>query len=324
MLKLVLQPLMRLLTGRLRLPFSLSALLLIILLFGLAGAIGLAVVVPASGWLSKAPGALAQLESQLSLLRAPLAAVSFFLQKAGHLTEPAGPAAQAAAPAAINLGAVGLSVLLGTQNALGRLLVLVVTLFFLLASGDNMLRKLVEVTPRFNDKKHVVYIVSEVERSLSSYLTTIVLVNLALAGFVGTAVYFCGLSDPLLWATAAFICNFIPIVGPIFGIFAVFLAGLLTFGHVAPALLPAGLYMAAHVIEGQYISPNLLARRFTLSPLMVILSLFFWHWLWGIPGALLSVPLLATIKVICDRMPSLAPIGHLLGPGNERASPDKS
>ena len=76
--------------------------------------------------------------------------------------------------------------------------------------------------------------------------------------------------------------------------------------------------MGAHIIEGQIVTPLLLARRFTLSPLMVILALFFWHWLWGIPGALMSVPLLATMKIICDRIPILAPLGHLMGPGNER------
>jgi predicted PurR-regulated permease PerM len=318
-LKLMLQPAMRLLTERAGLPLGMSALLLIVALFGLVGAVGLAVAVPASGWLAKAPAALNLLEEQLSLLRAPLAAISHAMQQAAHLAEPAGGAAAAPAAASpVSLGGVGLSLLLGTQDVLGRLLVLVVTLFFLLAAGDSMLRKTVEVTPRFKDKKHVVYIVSEVERHVSGYLATITLVNIAVGAATGLAAYACGMSDPLLWATAVFLLNFIPIVGPIFGILVLFLAGLLTFGHVWPALLPAGLYLAVHLVEGQMVTPLLLARRFTLSPLMVILSLFFWHWLWGIPGALLSVPLLATLKIICDRIPALAALGHLLGPGNER------
>ena len=319
MLKLVLQPAMRLLSERLGLHLGVAATLLIVVLLGGVSAVGLAVVVPAYGWVAKAPAALRLLEEQLSLLRAPLAAISHALQHAVHIAEPAGAAAgAAAAPSPISLGGVGLSLLLGTQDALGSLLVLVVTLFFLLAAGDSMLRKTVEVTPRFNDKKHVVYIVSEVERNVSGYLATITLVNLALGAAVGVGVLLCGLSDPLLWGTAVFLLNFIPIVGPIFGILIVFLAGLLSFGSVVPALLPAGLYLAAHIIEGQIVTPLLLARRFTLSPLMVILALFFWHWLWGIPGALMSVPLLATMKIICDRIPLLAPFGHLMGPGNER------
>eukprot|EP01035_Chromulina_nebulosa_P037839 gene37839-51084_t len=88
MMKLVLQPVMRVLSGRLGLPLGLSALLLIFALFGVLGAVGLAVVVPASGWVAKAPAALVLLQDQLSLLHAPLAALSYALQQATHLAEP--------------------------------------------------------------------------------------------------------------------------------------------------------------------------------------------------------------------------------------------
>src|ERR1019366_3606925 len=103
----------------------------------------------------------------------------------------------------------------------------------------------------------------------------------------------CGLGDPLLWGTVAFLLNYVPIVGPLIGIGTIFFVGLLTFGHVLPALLPAAIYLGVHLTEGQLVTPLLLARQFTLSPLIVIVSLFFWDWMWGIPGALLSVPLLA-------------------------------
>jgi predicted PurR-regulated permease PerM len=79
------------------------------------------------------------------------------------------------------------------------------------------------------------------------------------------------------------------------------------------ALLPAGLCFGFHLIEGETVTPTLLARRFTLNPVVVIISLASWFWMWGIPGAILSVPNLATTKIICDRVRPLAAFGHFLG-----------
>ena len=316
MLKLMLQPAMRFLCARLKFPMSVAALVLIVGLLGVIGGIGVAIAVPASGWIAKAPQGLQTLEDQLSRLRDPIEAAQQLLQRAEHLATPAGtPAAVAAAPTApaIGLGKVGVSVLVLTQQFFGRFFVVAVTLFFLLAAGDSMLRKLVEATPRFEGKKHVVYIMNEIERNISRYLATITMINLGVGAVVGVVVYFCGIADPLLWGTIAFLLNYIPIVGPLIGIGIIFIVGLLTFGHVGSAMVPSLFYLVAHLVEGQIVTPLLLSRRFTLSPVIVVLSLFFWHWLWGIQGALLSVPLLATIKIICDRIPSLAPLGHMLG-----------
>ncbi len=323
MLKLMLQPVMRFLRGRLKLPMGVAAFVLILGLLGLIGGIGATVAVPASGWIAKAPQGLQTLEDQLSLLRDPIEAVQRLVQRAEHLAAPAGDApavAGAPAPPAIALGSVGMSVLVTTQQFFGRFFVLALTLFFLLAAGDSMLRKLVEATPGFEEKKHVVYIMTEIERNVSRYLGTITAINASVGVLTGLAVYACGIADPVLWGTAAFLLNYIPIVGPLIGIGIIYVVGLLTFGHAGPAVLPAAIYLGVHVVEGQFVTPLLLSRQFTLSPVIVVLSLFFWHWLWGIPGALLSVPLLATIKIICDRIPRLAPFGHMLGPPNQRSN----
>jgi len=320
-LKQVLQPAMHFLSDRIRLPAWVSAFLLVLALFGLVAGIGLAIAVPASGWIAKAPQGLQTLEDQLSKLRVPVAAVQHYIQQAQHLTEPPGAAGNVTVVATqtpTGLGSVGLSMLLSTRQLLGRLFVLVLMLFFMLAAGDSMLRKLVEAVPRFEQKKHVVYITHEIERNVSVYLATITVINAAVGVVTGCAMYLCGISDPLLWGTVAFLLNYIPIVGPLIGIAIMFLVGLLTFGHPLPALLTALIYLGVHIAEAQIMTPLLMARRFTLSPLIVIISLFFWYWMWGISGALLSVPLLATMKIVCDRIPSLAALGHMLGAANQR------
>jgi predicted PurR-regulated permease PerM len=314
-LKLMLQPAMRFLSDRLGLPVGLAAFLLIVALFGVVAALFLSIAVPASGWINKAPQGLATLQEQLRVLRGPLAAVQYYVQQMERMVDSGSPASGVAAAGGASgaLGQVGLSILMGTQVFFGRLVVLVVTLFFMLAAGDSMLRRLVEVVPRLQEKKHVVYITNEIERNVASYLGTITAVNLAVGVIAGVAMYLCGVADPLLWGTVAFLLNFVPIVGPLIGIALFFVVGLLSFGHALPALLPAAIYLTVHIVEGQMVTPLLLARRFTLSPVIVIISLFFWYWMWGIPGALLSVPLLATFKIICDRIPSLAALGHMLG-----------
>ena len=90
------------------------------------------------------------------------------------------------------------------------------------------------------------------------------------------------------------------------------LAGLLTHDVLWQALLPAGLYLGIHLIEGETVTPMLVAKRFTLNPVLVIISLVFWFWLWGVPGAILSFPMLAIAKIVCDRVKSLAAFGHFL------------
>jgi len=92
-----------------------------------------------------------------------------------------------------------------------------------------------------------------------------------------------------------------------------FIVGVLSLDWPWRALMPPAIYLLIHVAEGEMITPLLLARRFTLNPVLVILSLLFWHTIWGIPGALLAVPLLAMIKILCDRVEPLNPIGHIIG-----------
>lgn len=121
-----------------------------------------------------------------------------------------------------------------------------------------------------------------------------------------------GVGDPILWGTTAFLLNFVPIIGPLLGVMIFLLAGALTGDTLWLAVLPAILYLGIHLIEGETFTPMLLARRFTLNPVTVIVSLVFWFWMWGIPGAILSVPMLAVTKIVCDRVRPLAAFGHFL------------
>jgi predicted PurR-regulated permease PerM len=178
-------------------------------------------------------------------------------------------------------------------------------------SGDIFLHRLVEILPRFSRKRQVVDISRQIEHDISAYLVTITIMNAAVGVVMALGVWLTGVGDPILWGTVAFLLNYVPILGTALGVLIFLLAGLLTIDTLWQALLPAGLYLGLHLIEGETLTPMLLARRVTLNP-VVVMSLVFWFWMWGIPGAILSVPMLATAKIICDRIRPLAAFGHFL------------
>ena len=313
-LNLLLSPAMRLLTHRLKFPKHLAALLLILLLFGFIGMIGLAISVPASGWIAKAPESLPALQHKLAFLHKPLTAVENGLQRVQAMMSGGGHGgAGGGGGGGASLAGVGTTILSGTKFFLGEIFTLVLILFFLLASGDSLLRRFVEIMPTLADKRRAVQIVSEIEHNVSLYLATITIMNVAVGLLNMAQVWLLGLPNPLLWGVVAFMLNYIPILGPMTGIVIFFFVGLFTFDSVVHALIPPAIYLAIHLLEGETITPMLLARRFTLNPLLVIASLMFWDWLWGIPGAFLSVPMLAVFKIVCDHVDSLTPLGHMLG-----------
>jgi predicted PurR-regulated permease PerM len=200
----------------------------------------------------------------------------------------------------------------GTREVLGGLFTTVLVLYFLLVAGDIFLRRAVEILPTFSNKRQAVDISQQVEEDISASLVTITAMNAAVGVATAVAMYLCGLGDPLLWGAAAFLLNYIPILGPLLGIVIFLLAGMLSFDSLWWALLPPALYFGIHLLEGETLTPMLLARRFTLNPVLVILSLVFWFWMWGVPGAILAVPLLAFLKIICDRLRPLKALGHFL------------
>jgi predicted PurR-regulated permease PerM len=312
-LKLLLQPVMEFLRKRLRLPGPLAALILIICLFCGIAAVVFTISGPASGWLGKAPEVLPLLKQKLSLLRGPIDYFQSAFKELEEVATPAGPNANVPTVAVKDTSAVASAVAWSTVTIVTRLFTTMIILFFLLAAGDRLLRGLIEVLPRFSDKKQAADIASEIQRQIGGYLFTITVMNSAVGIFTGLAMWGCGLGDPILWGAAAFLLNYVPILGPLAGIGMFLLAGIVALEWPWGALLPAGIYLLIHILEGEIITPLLLAKRFTLNPVLVIVSLFFWHAVWGVPGALLAVPLLAMFKISADRLETLKPAGHIIG-----------
>jgi predicted PurR-regulated permease PerM len=304
-LKILLQPLVRLME-RIRIPRAIGAFLTVLLvLLAFAGTISM-LAGPATDWAGKLPQAIPKLRDSFAVLRGPIDTVQGMMHQLDVL---AGGGAQA--PAVKSATLVG-AVFSGTATATAGLLTTLLMLFYLLVSGETFLRRLVEVLPRFKDKRQAVELSADIERNVSAYLLTVTCINALVGIATGLEMWLCGVANPVLWGAVAFVVNFVPILGPMVGIVIFLMASVLALGVTWWALVPVGLYLGIHIIEGEIATPMLLARRFTINPVAVMLALIFWYWMWGVAGAILAVPLLAITKIICDDLRPLRALGHLL------------
>jgi predicted PurR-regulated permease PerM len=307
-LQLTLQPAVRLLE-RIGLPRVIGALLAILVVVGALVGFVAALSLPAATWAKKLPEGLPRLEAHLVVLKRPIEALQKVIQQAEHVADA--PEKGSTVSVRSDLGLTG-ALFAGTRAVIDGLFTTVLVLYFLLVAGDIFLRRIVEVLPNFGDKRQAVDISQQIEADISAYLLTITAMNAAVGIATAVAMHFCGLGDPLLWGAAAFLLNYVPILGPLFGTVIFLLAGMLSFDSLWWALLPPALYFGIHLAEGETMTPMLLARRFTLNPVLVILSLVFWFWMWGVPGAILAVPMLAILKIVSDRVRPLKALGHVL------------
>jgi predicted PurR-regulated permease PerM len=307
-LKLLLQPFVRLLEG-FHIPRVIGAILSVLLvLLAFGGTISM-LAGPAAAWAGKLPEAIPKLKDSLSFLQDPIDAFQRMLKQIEGLAGETGSSAQGPGmrPSSL-LGAL----LSGSATATSGVFTTLLILFYMLVSGETFLRRMVEILPRFKDKRQAVELSLHIERDVSAYLLTVSCINAVVGIATGCVMEACGVANPVLWGAVAFVLNFVPILGPMVGIVIFLMASVLSLGVTWWATLPVGLYFGIHVIEGEFATPMLLARRFTINPVALILALIFWYWMWGIPGAILAVPLLAITKIVCDDLRPLRAFGHLL------------
>ena len=303
-LKLLFQPLVKLLE-RIHVPKIGGALVSLLLLLGVIVGLGALLSSPAARWAGQLPEAWPMLQQRFAVLQKPIAHLEHVLDSMGvhfdggdsFLSHPV---------------SMVTDVFSGTGTVASNLLETLLVLFYLLVFGETFLRRLVEVLPRFDDKREAVEISMHMERDLSAYLLTITIINAVVGCATGLVMWICGVPGPVLWGVVAFCLNFVPILGPFFGVLMFLAVGIVTDGFAWVAILPACLYFGIHVAEGEIITPMLLASRFTINPVAVMLSLIFWYWMWGVAGAILAVPMLAIIKIIFDRLRPFRAFGHLL------------
>jgi len=285
-----------------------------IVVLGLLGSLGFAAVQladPARALVADAPASIKKATDRLRPVQGPLEK----LDRTAHQVERAAHEATDTTTREVAVkGPTLSSKLLGGVRVFGAgALEVVILLYFLLASGDLFLQKLIKLLPQLQDKKTAVAIARETEGAISTYLVTLTLINGGLALAVAGALALVGLPNPLLWGALAGLAEFIPYVGATMMFVLLSMAGLATFDHLGHALLVPGVYLTINILQANLVSPLLHGRRLALNPVAIFLGLLLCWWMWGVVGAFIAVPLLATVKIFCDHLEHLAPVGEFLG-----------
>jgi predicted PurR-regulated permease PerM len=311
MLNLVLTPVVLALV-RAKIPEPIGAgvvVLIILLVFGT----GLATLAePAAGWLRRLPFVIDQLSDRLDFLQVP----ARHLKEAEEALTNLGKdqAAVPPPPPVVAQKETLRDVLLNeTSRFLIGALTTLVLLYFMLAMGDKFLRTLVTALPDFHTKKQAVEIAHQLHHDMSHYLLTVTLINIALGATVAGAMLVTGMPNPLLWGAMVAFLNYIPFLGHVVSAIVIAVVALLSFESVGPALVPPAIFIVLAALEGNVITPMILARRLTLNPVAVVAALLVWGWMWGIVGLLLAVPFLVVMKITCDQIAPLKPVGEFLG-----------
>lgn len=311
-LALVGNPLIRLLQ-RLRLPRFLAALSVLCGGLALAILLGAQLVQPAADWVHEAPRELRTLAPKLQKLTKPMQDAN---QAAENIARAAGGDAGAHPAQVVRADTRDpYRSLTATPRALASVLAVVLLTLFFMVYGEDLQRRAIALLPDRQKKKLTVEILHAIETEISRYVLAISAINAALGlALAGSLWLLLGLppGDALLWGTMAMLLNFAPYVGPLIGIVLLLLMGFSSYDAPLQALAPAGLYLLLHGLEGQVVTPIVLGRRMALSPLVLILALMLFGWLWGIVGLLLAVPMLVCAKIVLARLDGMEGWARLL------------
>jgi predicted PurR-regulated permease PerM len=287
-----------------------AALVLVAVLSGIVTAL-YTLAGPAAEWFSKAPESLSVAETKLRKLTQPVAEVQRAAEKIEAIAEVGG----SKKPREVVVRAPGFGNLIKTQTPylVTGIVSTLVLLYFLLASGDLFLRKTVKLIPSLRNKIQAVEVGREIQSELGRYFFTISVINAALGIATAIAMLALGMPNPLLWGAVAMLLNYIPYLGPVTCLGVLSMAALLSFDDVARIWPVPAVFLALIIVEGQLVQPVVVGRRLSLNPVMVFSAFLLMGWLWGIPGMFMAVPMLVTLKVICDHVEPFAALGEYLG-----------
>ena len=260
-----------------------TALLLVVVCLGAVAIAATAMAGPVSEWIGRAPEIGATIKQRLSAFDQPLAA----LRQLQDALFGGDSGVSVSTPAANFV----LPVVAFFTPAAGELLLFFGILLFFLGGQFELRASVVSLFGSRDAKLRFLKIMNDIEKNLAGYLTVVTMINAALGMIVALGAWLLGLPNPVIFGLLAGLLNYVPYVGPAVTVVILFGVGLVTFPSLGQALLaPAGL-VALTAIEGHFITPTIIGRRLTLNPLMVLLALAFWTWIWGPFGAFLATPL---------------------------------
>jgi predicted PurR-regulated permease PerM len=291
-------------------PTPVGALIVLFVVLGVLGAGGAALAAPAREWVAQAPQHVKEAEARLRQLRKPVQQIT---QAAERMEGAVGGSERSAqsSTGSSSEAPKAMATAFGTTAAfVGALVEVLLLTFLLLASGDLFLQKLVHVFP--GERSAALRVTRDVEDAVSRYMVANAVINLGQGLLVALAMALIGLPSPPLWGVLTFFCEFVPYLGAAFMLFLLSVAGLATFEGIGHAALAPLAYLLITTLQNNLVSPLAYGRHLRLNPVAVLVGVMFWWFLWGIPGAFLAVPLVATAKILGDHVRGLSAMGEFL------------
>jgi predicted PurR-regulated permease PerM len=200
-----------------------------------------------------------------------------------------------------------------TPSVVIEVLIMFLMAFFMIEARVRMRRHLLFDRASFGSSVKAARAMREVQDRVAAYITTVGFINAGVGVVVALGAWALGVEAPIMWGGLAMILNFIPYIGPLAMIGLLALFGLGTADTVWLGLIPALAYLGLNAVEGNVITPSILGARFTMSPVMILISLSYFTWIWGVPGALLSVPILLTLTALFDHIGKPNLVGFIFG-----------
>ncbi len=278
-------------------PSGLAAFLALTMFLMLINAALAIIVVPATDWFARLPDSIPRIQSNLAPLIDFYSTFQAFVDRT-LMSVASGSQATAQAVAATAPTSVVDYFITSAPAAAIQLFFAVLVIFFFLAGWTRLRKGTIRRRGSFDGAMQTARVIQNVVDATADYLATITMINAILGLSVGLLLWALGMPSPFMWGGIVSICNFVPYLGPIVAAALLGIGGLMTFDAVGLALLPAIIFVGVHLVEANLITPLVLGKRLTINPLLILVSLSFWGWVWGTPGALLAVPLLLILQTV--------------------------
>jgi predicted PurR-regulated permease PerM len=279
------------------LPSALAAFLALATFLAIINAALAIIVVPATGWFARLPDSIPRIQSNLAPLIDFYSTLQRFVDRT-LMSVASGTEATAQAVAATAPTSVVDYFISSAPSAAIQLFFAVLVIFFFLSGWTRLRKGTIRRRGSFDGAMQTARVIQNVVDATADYLATITMINAILGLTVSLLLWALGMPSPFMWGGIVSICNFVPYLGPIVAAVLLGLGGLMTFDAVGLALLPATIFIGVHLVEANLVTPLVLGKRLTINPLLILVSLSFWGWVWGTPGALLAVPLLLILQTV--------------------------
>ena len=277
-------------------PSKLASALCVIIFLAIATFAILSIVLPAIDWVRLVPERIDNVTLTLQPVLELYANLEKFVENIASRIASSGETGREVRIATPNsmMGIIAAS----APHAAIQLFFALLVIYFFLAGWTAMRRSTIKSRGSFEGAMTTARVIQQVVEATSTYIATITIINVILGALTALILWLLGMNSPVMWGGIVAVLNFIPYLGPIVASALLFIGALMTFPDIWTAMLPPLIFLALHTVEANAITPMIVGQKIEVNPLLILLSLSFWAWVWGTTGALLAVPLLIIIKTV--------------------------